>query len=205
MAYAMKRRRNGGKDPERREAGVKTRKSKMFARGQRLAAKLVAGRKMRGTRKDIYDEIKRLVRQHGSQSDVDLLTGPAGVGTPSNDFREGLNSVATDLSGFKPSRSSGRRASRAASSVTRAYSQDRKDTKEEFDSQAGAAASKAAEYRRGGMSQKAAMKKAWREVKGESSPKRKSKSSGRRKKSSSRRSRARRNPSRDFGAEFLFI
>jgi len=202
MAYAMKRRLNGGKDPKRRAAGVKTRKSKMFARGQRLAAKLVAGRKMRGTRKDIYDEIKRLVRQHGSQSDVDLLTGPAGVGTPSNDFREGLNSVATDLSGFKPSRSSGRGASRAAKSVKEEYSRDRKDTKEEFES----ASEKAMRTMH---EEGVSLAKAWAIVKGESKPKRKrkskSKSSSRRKKSSSRRSRARRNPSRDFGAEFLFI
>ena len=47
---------------------------------------------------------------------------------------------------------------------------------------------------------------AWRIVKGESKPKPKRKTSGRRKKSSNRsRSRARKNPSRDFGAEFLFI
>ena len=197
MAYAMKRRRNGGKDPKRRAAGVKTRKSKMFARGQRLAAKLVAGRKMRGTRKDIYDEIKLLVRQHGSQSDVDLLTGPAGVGLPSNDFREGLNSVATDLSGFKPS-GSGR--SKAAKAVRREFKRDKKDTKRAFK---GSGAEAMRLYHSG---EADSLAEAWRMVKGESSskpkPKRKSRSKS---KSSKRRSRARANPSRDFGAEFLFI
>jgi len=196
MAYAMKRRRNGGKDPKRRAAGVKTRKSKMFARGQRLAAKLVAGRKMRGTRKDIYDEIKLLVRQHGSQSDVDLLTGPAGVGLPSNDFREGLNSVATDLSGFKPS-GSGR--SKAAKAVRREFKRDKKDTKKEFES----ASAKAMRIR---SERGVSLAEAWAIVKGESEPESKRKRKSRSKsKSSKRRSRARANPSRDFGAEFLFI
>ena len=47
---------------------------------------------------------------------------------------------------------------------------------------------------------------AWAIVKGESEPESKRKRKSRSKsKSSKRRSRARANPSRDFGAEFLFI
>jgi hypothetical protein len=133
MAYAMKRRRNAGQ-PKSRAQNTKTRNSKMFARGQRLAAKLIAGRRMSGTQAEVRKEIHALVRQHGSQSDVDLLTGPAGKNTDAHQFRQGLASVAADVAGFKPSRSSGRRASRAASSVTREFARDRKDTKKEFES-----------------------------------------------------------------------
>jgi hypothetical protein len=195
----MKRRRNAGQ-PKSRAQNTKTRNSKMFARGQRLAAKLIAGRRMSGTQAEVRKEIHALVRQHGSQSDVDLLTGPAGKNTDAHQFRQGLASVAADVAGFKPSRSSGRRASRAASSVTREFARDRKDTKKEFES----ASEKAMRTMH---EEGVSLAEAWAIVKGESKPKRKSKSksSGRRKKSSSRRSRARRNPSRDFGAEFLFI
>jgi hypothetical protein len=198
MAYAIKRRRNAGA-PKRRKALAKTRNSKMYARGQRLAAKLIAGRRLNPQRsqKEIRQEIHELVRKHGSKSDVDLLEGEMGVGTPSYEFRKGLASVASDVAGFKPSGSSGRRRSRAAASVDREYARDRKDTEEEFES----ASAKAMRIRH---EKGVSLAEAWAEVKGESKPKRKrkskSKSSGRRKS----RSRARRNP-RDFGAEFLFI
>jgi len=199
MAYAMKRRLNRGQ-PKSRAQNVKTRNSKMFARGQRLAAKLVAGRRMSGSQKEIRQAIHALIRQHGSKSDVDLLTGPAGKNTDAHQFRQGVASVASDLSGFKPSSSSGRKSSRAAKSVKSEYSRDREDTKKEFES--------ASEKAMRTMHEKGvSLAEAWRIVKGESSPKRKSKSksSSRRKSSSRSRSRARRNPSRDFGAEFLFI
>lgn len=202
MAYAMKRRLNRGQ-PKSRAQNVKTRNSKMFARGQRAAAKLVAGRRLnpQKSQAEIRKEIHALMHKHGSKSDVDLLTGPAGKNTDAHQFRQGVASVAADLAGFKPSSSSGRKPSRAAESVKEEYSRDRKDTKKKYNSQS----AKAMRLYHSG--EASSLAEAWRIVKGESKPKRKSKSksSSRRKKSSSRRSRARRNPSRDFGAEFLFI
>ena len=107
MAYAMKRRRNAGQ-PKSRAQNTKTRNSKMFARGQRVAAKLIAGRRLnpQKSQAEIRKEIHALIRQHGSQSDVDLLTGPAGKNTESHQFRQGVASVAADVAGFKPSSSS---------------------------------------------------------------------------------------------------
>ena len=194
MAYAMKRRRNAGA-PKRRKQLDKTRNSKMFARGQRLAAKLISGRKLRGSQKEVRQQIHALVRQHGSKSDIDLLEGPTGVGKPSYQFRKGLASVAADVGGFKPS-GSGR--SKAAKTVRREFKRDKKDTKRAFK---GGGAEAMRLYHSG---EADSLAEAWRMVKGESSskPKRKSRSKS---KSSKRRSRARANPNRDFGAEFLFI
>jgi len=181
MAYAMKRRRNAGA-PKRRKQLTTMRGSASFERGQRLAGKLIAGRKLRGSQKEIRQQIHKLVRENGSKSDIALLEGPIGVGKAPHEFRKGLASVAADVAGFKPSRSS----SRAGKTVSREFARDKRDTKRGFESASAQAMRVRAE-------QGVSLKEAWAIVKGESKPKRKSKSSGRRKESSSR-SRARKNP-----------
>jgi len=201
MAYAIKRRRNAGA-PKRRAQNTKMRDSAPYKRGQRLAAELIAGRKLRGTQKEIRSQIHALVRQHGSKSDIALLEGRMGADGDPHKFRKGLGSVASDVAGFKPSRSS-RSSSRAAKAVSREYARDRRDTKSKFES----ASAKAMRIRH---EQGVSLAEAWAIVKGESKPKRKSSAKRRRNgtKKGMRRKTARRayesNP-RDFGAEFLFI
>ena len=87
MAYAMKRRRNAGA-PKRRKQLTTMRGSASFKRGQRLAAKLIAGRKLRGSQKEIRQQIHALVRDQGSKSDIALLEGPIGVGKAPHEFRK---------------------------------------------------------------------------------------------------------------------
>lgn len=198
MAYAMKRRRNAGA-PKRRAQLTKMRASAPFKRGQRLAAKLIAGRKLRGSQKEIRQQIHALVREEGSKSDIALLEGPTGAGGDAHKFRKGLASVAADVAGFQPSRSS----SRAGKTVSREFARDKRDTKRKFKS----ASARAMEIRH---QQGVSLAEAWAIVKGESKPKRKSSAKRRRNgtKKGQRRKTARRafekNP-RNFGAEFLFI
>jgi len=166
MAYAMKRRRNAGA-PKRRTQLTKMRGSASFKRGQRLAAKLIAGRRLNPKRsqKEIRQQIHALVREQGSKSDIALLEGPTGVGKAPHQFRKGLASVAADVAGFKPSRSS----SRAGKTVSREFARDKRDTKRGFESASAQAMRVRAE-------QGVSLKEAWAIVKGESKPKRKSKS-----------------------------
>ena len=162
MAYAMKRRRNAGA-PKRRKQLTTMRGSASFKRGQRLAGKLIAGRKLRGSQKEIRQQIHKLVRENGSKSDIALLEGPIGVGKAPHEFRKGLASVAADVAGFEPSRSS----SRAGKTVSSEFDRDKRDTKRGFESASARAMRVRAE-------QGVSLKEAWAIVKGESKPKRKS-------------------------------
>lgn len=177
MAYAMKRRRNAGA-PKRRTQLTKMRGSASFKRGQRLAGKLIAGRKLRGSQKEIRQQIHALVRDQGSKSDIALLEGPTGVGKAPHQFRKGLASVAADVAGFKPSRSS----SRAGKTVSREFARDKRDTKRGFESASAQAMRVRAE-------QGVSLKEAWAIVKGESKPKRKSSSKRKSSASSAKRKR----------------
>lgn len=205
MAYAMKRRRNAGQ-PKSRSRNVKTRASSMFKKGQKTASRMIDGRKMRGSQADIRKEIHRLIREDGTKTEIDLLTGPAGKDTDAYQFRQGVASEAANVAGFNPGRSGG---SRAAISVDEEYDRDEEDDARSFDSASARALSLAAEYRTEGegMSSSEALKKAWAKVKGEgarANPRRRRNGTkkGMMRKTSRRAFES--NP-RNFGAEFLFI
>ena len=87
------------------------------------------------------------------------------MGKAPHEFRKGLASVAADVAGFKPSRSS----SRAGKTVSREFARDKRDTKRGFESASAQAMRVRAE-------QGVSLKEAWAIVKGESKPKRKSSS-----------------------------
>lgn len=160
---AVKRRRNAGA-PKRRKASTKMRGSAAFKKGQSVAAKLIAGRKLTGSQKKIRQQIHALIRKHGSKKDIDLLEGPIGAGKPPHSFRKGVASVAADVAGFD-GESSGR--SKAARAVTAETKRDKRDTLSEYEITRDEAMEHAKKLRALGFEKGQALSLGWKVAKGE--------------------------------------